>query len=75
LMLVRAGPMIERHLADPRTGRNREFPLPDPFRRSVYSRLAGHADTNDAERLAEDPAFRMLASRGRRGQPTCDPRY
>jgi hypothetical protein len=28
--------------------------------------LAGYEDTNDAERLAEDPAFRMLASRERR---------
>ncbi len=30
------------------------------------SRLAGYEDTNDAERLAEDPTFRMLASRERR---------
>jgi hypothetical protein len=28
--------------------------------------LAGYEDTNDAERLAEDPTFRMLASRERR---------
>src|SRR5262249_52857147 len=41
-------------------------PLADLFRQSVYSRLAGYEDTNDAERLAEDPAFRMLASRERR---------
>src|SRR5439155_12146648 len=33
---------------------------------SIYSRLAGYEDTNDAERLAEDPTFRMLASRERR---------
>src|SRR5262249_15668549 len=51
---------------DPRTGRNRQFPLADLFRQSVYSRLAGYEDTNDAERLAEDPTFRMLASRKRR---------
>lgn len=36
------------------------------FRQSVYSRLAGSEDINDAERLAEDPAFRMRASRERR---------
>src|SRR3989441_3032473 len=59
--------LIERHLADPRTGHNRQFPLPDLFRQSIYSRLAGYEDTNDAERLAEDPTFRMLASRERRG--------
>ena len=49
----------------PRTGHNSQFPLPDLFRQSIYSRLAGYEDTNDAERLAEDPAFRMLASRER----------
>ena len=58
--------LIERHLPDPRTGRNYQFPLPDLFRQSLYSRLAGDEDTNDAERLAADPTFRMLASRERR---------
>src|SRR5881397_1025582 len=58
--------LIERHLTDPRSGHNRQFPLPDLFRQSIYSRLAGYEDTNDAERLAEDPTFRMLASRRRR---------
>src|SRR6266849_3900519 len=58
--------LIERHLTDSRTGHNRQFPLPDLFRQSIYSRLAGYEDTNDAERLAEDPTFRMLASRERR---------
>src|SRR3981081_551007 len=57
--------LTERHLSDPRTGYNRQFPLPDLFRQSIYSRLAGYEDTNDAERLAEDPTFRMLASRER----------
>ena len=60
------GALTERHLSDPRTGRNYQFPLPDLFRQSIYSRLAGYEDTNDAERLAEDPTFRMLASRERR---------
>src|SRR3989441_8630924 len=58
--------LIERHLADPRRGQNRQFPLPDLFRQSIYSRLAGYEGTNDAERLAEDPTFRMLSSRERR---------
>src|SRR6266853_193800 len=58
--------LIERHLRDPRTGYNRQFPLPDLFRQSIYSQLAGYEDTNDAEQLAEDPTFRMLASRERR---------
>src|SRR5262245_7974786 len=58
--------LIERHLHDPRTGRNYQVSLPDLFRQSIYSRLAGYEDTNDAERLAEDATFRMLASRERR---------
>ncbi len=58
--------LIERYLTDPRTGRNFQFALPDLFRQSIYSRLAGYEDTNDAERLAEDPTFRMLVSRERR---------
>ena len=57
---------MERHLTDPRSGRNRQFPLVDLFRQSIYSRLAGYEDTNDAKRLAVDPMFRMLASRERR---------
>src|SRR5438132_8413852 len=58
--------LIEHHLSDPRTGHNRQFPLRDLFCQSIYSRLADYEDTNDAERLAEDPTFRMLASRERR---------
>ena len=58
--------LIDRHRTDPRTGHNRQCPLPDLFRQSIYSRLAAYEDTNDAERLAEDPTFRMLASRERR---------
>jgi hypothetical protein len=58
--------LVERHLADPRTGHNRLFPLRDLFRQSIYGRLGCYEDTNDAERLAEDPAFWMLASREHR---------
>jgi Transposase DDE domain group 1 len=37
--------LIERHLTDPRTGRNCQFLMPDLFRQSVYSRLAGYEET------------------------------
>ena len=30
------------------------------LRQSVYSRLDGYDDTNDAERLAQDPAMRVV---------------
>jgi hypothetical protein len=33
-------PLIEQHLTDPRTGHN-HFQLPDLFRQSSYSHLAG----------------------------------
>ena len=35
------------------------------LRQSVYSRLAGYEDTNDAERLADDPTMRVVV--GERG--------
>ncbi len=33
------------------------------LRQSVYSRLAGYEDTNDAERLAQDPTMRIIVGR------------
>ncbi|HLM79200.1 MAG TPA: IS1380 family transposase [Terriglobales bacterium] len=55
------GELIERHLADAR-GKNTQLPLVDLLRQSVYSRLAGYEDVNDAERLSQDPAFRLIGS-------------
>ena len=49
--------LIEQDLTDPRTGRNSQFRLRDLLRQSIYCRLAGYEDTNDAEPLAEDPTF------------------
>ncbi len=55
------GALIERHLTDAR-GKNTQLPLTDLVRQSVYSRLAGYEDVNDAERLSQDPAFRLIGS-------------
>jgi hypothetical protein len=38
------------------------LPLADLLRQSVYSRLAGYEDVNDAERLSQDPTFRLIGS-------------
>jgi hypothetical protein len=48
-------------LTDPRAT-NTQFPLADLVRQSVYSRLAGYEDVNDAERLSHDPTFRLIGS-------------
>src|SRR5919201_1490669 len=47
-------------LADRRTGRNGRHTLVAQFRQSVFGRLAGYEDVNDAERLAHDPAMRWV---------------
>src|ERR1019366_1362757 len=54
--------LISDNLTDARRGRNTQLPLPDLLRQSVYSRLAGYEDLNDAERLSQDPTFRLIGS-------------
>ncbi len=54
--------LIAEHLSDSRQGLNKQFTLADLLRQSVYSRLAGYEDLNDAERLAADPTFRLIGS-------------
>src|SRR5450759_1695771 len=56
------GDLMARHLTDSRRGKNRQLPLADLLRQSVYSRLAGYEDVNDAERLSQDPTFRLIGS-------------
>jgi hypothetical protein len=52
-----------RHVEERRSGRHVQYPLVSLLRQSVYSRLAGDEDTNDAERLAGDPAMRAVTDR------------
>ena len=54
-------------LQESRGGRNVQHRLVGLLRQSVYSRLAGYEDTNDAERLSDDPTMRVIV--GRRGGP------
>src|SRR3974390_3219482 len=53
--------LIEQHLTDSR-GKNTQLPLADLLRQAIYSRMAGYEDVNDADRLAQDPTFRLIGS-------------
>ena len=52
--------MAGEMLADTRTGRNGRHALVGLLRQSVFGRLAGYEDVNDAERLRHDPAMRWI---------------
>jgi hypothetical protein len=49
-----------QHLADTRTGKNGRHVLIGMLRQSVFGRLAGYEDVNDADRLGRDPAMRWI---------------
>src|SRR5262245_14864034 len=61
-------------LADARTGKNGRHALVGLLRQSVFGRLAGYEDVNDAERLRHDPAMRWVvggkAAHGRAASPS-----
>ena len=50
----------DEFLKESRTGKNILHQLIPLLRQSVYSRLAGYDDTNDADRLSQDPALRVV---------------
>ena len=47
-------------LRDTRTGKNSVHQFDGLFRQSVFGRLAGYEDVNDADRLALDPVMRQV---------------
>jgi hypothetical protein len=66
--------MASETLADARTGKNGRHALAGLFRQSVFGRLAGYEDVNDAERLRHDPAMRWIvggkAAQGHAASPS-----
>ena len=60
LELTEAAPA---YLRETRGGRNVQHEIVPLLRQSVYSRLAGYEDTNDAVRLARDPAMQAVVGR------------
>ncbi|MFY9781028.1 MAG: IS1380 family transposase [Candidatus Baltobacteraceae bacterium] len=67
-------PLAGDLLADARTGKNGRHALVGMLRQSVFGRLAGYEDVNDAERLRYDPAMRWIvggkAATGRAASPS-----
>ena len=56
-------PIASDYLQESRTGRNIRHHLVPLLRQSIYSRLAGYDDTNDAERLSQAGAIRVSGTR------------
>jgi len=52
--------LAEEYLTDKRYGRNIQHDLTELLRQSVYSRLAGYEDVNDAKQLKNDPSLRAV---------------
>src|SRR5271170_5336318 len=51
-------------LSDARTGKNGRHALSGLLRQSVFGRLGGYEDVNDADRLCRDPAMRWVVGEG-----------
>jgi hypothetical protein len=67
------GQLISDNLSDNRRGTNAQLPLPDLLCQSIYSRLAGYEDLNDAECLSQDATFRLIGSEKIRDRGTALP--
>ena len=55
--------LADAALLECRRGKNTRHLLTGLLRQSVFGRLAGYEDVNDAERLAHDPAMRAVVDR------------
>ena len=53
--------LIAQHVTESRRGKYTPRAVADLLRQSVYSRLAGDEDVNGAERVSQDPTFRITS--------------
>jgi len=70
---LRLTAMADAALTEWRTGQNTQHTRKALLRQSIFSRLAGYEDTNDAERLCVDPAMRYVVggrAKGKRAAST-----
>jgi hypothetical protein len=56
------GDLTARHLADSMHGKNTQLSLADLVGHSVYRRVAGYEQVNDAERVSQGPKFQVVGS-------------
>ena len=61
------------NVVENRTGKNIQHGIAALLRQSVFSRLAGYKDTNDAERLRFDPVMRQIVGGRADWQPAASP--
>jgi hypothetical protein len=54
---------VSASFIDNRTGRNIQHAMHTLLRQSIYSRLAGYEDVNDAEQLSIDPVMRAITGK------------
>lgn len=54
---------VSVNFQDNRTGRNIQHSMPTLLRQSVYTRLAGYEDVNNAERLSVDPVMGAITGK------------
>jgi len=52
--------LIAENIMDDPRGKNTQLPLPDLLRQSIYQSLGRIRRCNDAERLSQDPTFRLI---------------
>jgi len=57
-------------ISESRTGRNIQHDITNLLRQSVYSRLAGYEDVNDAQRLSVDPVMRAVTGKKKNAAST-----